>query len=245
MGYYSYQNGLIYRHLRQEGGWDSHLDRCRKFIIRALELYKPEKVTVLGSGWLLELPLAEMIEKTGKITLIDIVHPPDVLEQAGNLKNVELLEQDISGGLIEEVWLKTGENSIFNKLQSLENINIPQFKPHSDPGMVISLNILSQLESLLITFLKKKTDIREDEYIGFRNEIQTNHISFLKEHNSVLISDVVEVFTDRSGNVTNEPTVITDLPEGKYREEWDWNFDLTGTDYYTKRSILKVVGIII
>ena len=52
MGYYDYQNGLIYNHLNQEGGWDSHLDHCRNFINRALDYYKPEKVTVLGSGWL-------------------------------------------------------------------------------------------------------------------------------------------------------------------------------------------------
>ena len=70
MGYYNYQNGLIYRHLNQEGGWDSHLERCRSFILEGVGFYKPGKVTVLGSGWLLELPFAEMVERTGKICLV-------------------------------------------------------------------------------------------------------------------------------------------------------------------------------
>jgi len=74
MGYYNYQNGLIIHHVNQEGGWESHQERCRSFILKALELYKPQKVTVLGSGWLLELPFAELIEQTEKVCLIDIIH---------------------------------------------------------------------------------------------------------------------------------------------------------------------------
>ena len=106
MGYYNYQNGLIYHHINQEGGWGNHEEQCRRLIIKALDFYKPEKVTVLGSGWLLDLPLAELIERTQKVCLVDIVHPPDVIRQAGYFKNVELIEQDVTGGLIEEVWQK-------------------------------------------------------------------------------------------------------------------------------------------
>jgi hypothetical protein len=245
MGYYNYQNGLIYRHLNQEGGWDSHLERCRNFIIRALDLYKPDKVTVLGSGWLLELPLAEMIEKNLRVCLVDIVHPPEVISQTGNLQNVELVEADVTGGLIEEVWEKSGKYSIFNRLQSIEKINIPEYIPETDPGLVISLNILSQLESLPVSFLRRRSNFREEDLFWFRSEIQKKHIGFLKKYNSVLVTDSAEVFTDNSGNVTEEITVVTDLPEGKIKEEWDWNFDLTGSDYYTRRSILKVAALIL
>lgn len=245
MGYYNYQNGLIYRHLNQEGGWDNHLSRCRNFIIKALDFCKPEKVTVLGSGWLLELPLAEMIEKTEKVCLVDIVHPPEVISQTGCLKNVELIEQDVTGGLIEEVWQKTGKYSFFNKLQSLENIVIPEYKPECDPGMVISLNILTQLEPLLIDFLRKRSKITEEEFNRFRAEIQKKHIDFLKKYKSVLITDINEIFIDSSGNATNKSTVVTDIPEGKYKEEWDWHFDLVRSDYYKKRSLLKVAALLL
>jgi hypothetical protein len=245
MGYYNYQNGLIYNHLNQKGGWDSHFEHCRNFIMKAIDLYKPEKVTVLGSGWLLELPLAEMNEKTKKVCLIDIVHPPDVIDQAGGLKNVELVEQDITGGLIEDVWQETGKYSFFNKLRSLENISIPEYSQEGDPGLVFSLNILTQLESLLIDFIRKRSKIREEEFTGFRAEIQKKHIDFLKKHESVLITDLSEIITDNSGHVTEEITMFTDLPAGKYREEWIWNFDYARSDFHTKRSVFKIVGIII
>ena len=245
MGYYTYQNGLIYRHLNQEGGWDNHLELCRGFIIKALDFYKPEKVTVLGSGWLLELPLAEMIERKHRVCLVDIVHPPEVINQVGSFKNVELLEQDVTGGLIEEVWQKTGKYSFFNKLQSLDNIIIPEYKPDFDPGMIISLNILTQLESLLIDFLRKRSKIKEEEFFSFRTEIQKKHIDFLKRNNSVLITDTAEIFTDNTGISAEKPTVITDLPDGKYTEKWDWHFDLLRSDYYNKRSVFKVAAFVL
>lgn len=245
MGYYNYQNGLIYRHLNQEGGWDSHLEHCRSFILKSFERYKPEIVTVLGSGWLLELPMAEILEKARKVYLLDIVHPPDVIDQVGSLKNVELIEQDISGGLIQEIWQRTGRYSFFNKLRSLENMEIPEFKPGFDPGMIISLNLLTQLESLLVSYLRKRSAIEDEELYRFRSEIQKKHIDFLKRYKSVIISDYVEVVTARTGTVKTIPTLLTPLPDGQFKEEWTWNFDHTGADYYNSTSIMKVIALAI
>jgi hypothetical protein len=143
------------------------------------------------------------------------------------------------------VWQETGKYSFFNKLRSLENISIPEYSQEGDPGLVFSLNILTQLESLLIDFIRKRSKIREEEFTAFRAEIQKKHIDFLKKHESVLITDLSEIITDNSGRVTEEITMLTDLPAGKYREEWIWNFDYARSDFHTKRSVFKIVGIVI
>lgn len=245
LGYYNYQQGFIVRHLNQENGWNSHLENCRNFILKSLEIHKPSAITVLGSGWLLELPLAEMLERVPEVCLVDIIHPPEVIEQAGKLPGVKLLTEDISGGLIDEIWQKTSRLPFYRKLDSLKDIIIPEYIPQYDPGMVISLNILSQLETLPVRYLLKKSKADEQEMITFRKQIQESHLSFLKKHSSVLITDVAEIFTDRSGNITERQSVITKLPEGICREEWTWDFDLKGSDYYEKRSVFKVEAIVI
>jgi hypothetical protein len=245
LGYYDYQQGFIVRHLNQETGWNSHLEKCRNFILKALEIHQPEKVTVLGSGWLLELPLTEMLEKVNRVCLVDIIHPPEVIRQVLNIKGVELLTEDISGGLIDEIWRNTSQGPLFSKLKSLSGIIIPEYKPEGDPGMVISLNILTQLETLPVKQLLKKTKANEEEITRFRKAIQDKHISFLKRGKSVLITDLTEIFTDKSGISTESQTVLTDLPDGIYREEWTWDFDLLGSDYYNKRSVLKVMAIVL
>jgi hypothetical protein len=243
MGYYDYQSGLIYRHLNQESGWESHLERCRKYILKAIDIYKPHKVTVLGSGWLLELPVAEIIEKTEKLCLIDIIHPPEVIKQAGSIRNVELIEQDLTAGLIEEVWKKVRSHSVFSKPDSLEDIIIPEFIPESDPGMIISLNIITQLETLIVRYLKRKARISDEAMFNFRKAIQNKHIDFITKYRSVLITDREEIITNKSGEVKQVPTLLAEMPSFTGKEEWTWNFDLKGADYYNSRSVMKVLAV--
>jgi hypothetical protein len=240
MGYYAYQNGLIYNDLNQEGGWDGHLTNCRNFILRMLEYHQPSALTVLGSGWLLDLPLTEILEKTGKIYLVDIVHPPDVVRQAGELEKIVLVEQDITGGLIEEVWNATRKFSFFRKLKSLGSIAIPGFVPAFDPGLVISLNILTQLETRLVEWLKRRSAAGEDELQLFRKRIQERHIEFLLKNRSVLITDYEEVVTRKSGEVIHVPTLFASPPQGQFMEEWTWDFDLKGRENYNSTSVIKV-----
>lgn len=245
MGYYSYQQGLIYRQLNQQNEWESHLRRCRRFILKSLDVVRPSRVTVLGSGWLMELPLAEMAERIEKIILVDIVHPPEVIRQSAGLKNVELSEQDVSGGLIGEVWNKTGKRTFFNRLPSLETILVPEYEPAEDPGLVISVNILTQLEVLPERLIKKKTKARDDDLFRFRKEIQEKHIGFLKKHASVLISDEAEIILKTGGTQILNKTLLADLPEGRLSDTWTWDFDLTHTDFNRQKSRFKVVALLI
>jgi len=245
MGYYAYQNGLIYNHLNQDGGWDEHLGKCRSFILKAVDYYSPQKITVLGSGWLMDFPVAEIVERDIKICLVDIVHPPEVIAQAGALKNVEMAEEDITGGLIGKVWTKASGYSLFKKIKTLDDIIIPEYQPQSDPGLVISLNVLTQLESLPVEYLKRRSVFKDKDFLKFRTEIQKKHIEFLMKHKSVLISDTEETETDRSGNVNHIKTILAEVPEGKIREEWTWNFDLKRADFYNKTSVMRVLAVIL
>lgn len=243
MGYYNYQNGLIHRHVNQEGGWDYHLCKCREYILKAVEFFQPERITVLGSGWLLDLPLAEMLEKTGKITLVDIVHPPEVFEQAGSFSNVEIREEDVTGGLIREVWDRTGRCFFRKKIRNISEITVPSYNPDFDPGLVISLNILTQLENLPLEYMKKKSRIAGNDFLSFRRQVQESHIRFLEKHSSVLITDIEEIQKTKDGRTIVNPTLRTGILGGSSREEWTWDFDLRGSDYYNITSVMKVAAV--
>ncbi len=245
MGYYEYQRGLIFHHLDEQEGWNSHLKNCRNFILKAVEMQKPSVITVLGSGWLLDFPLTEITGQVSQINLVDIVHPPEVKNQVAGMTNVVLREEDITGGLIREVWNKAGGRMFFNKLTSLQDISIPEYKPEFEPGLVISLNILTQLESMPLTLLKKKAAVNEESFVEFRRKIQHSHIGFLTRHKSVLITDLAEVVTEKSGKVTEIISVLADLPGGGFREEWTWYFDLRKSDYFRRKSVFKVAAIIL
>lgn len=240
MGYYNYQQGLIYHRLKEQSGWNSHLRNCRSFITRSLYLAKPSIVTVLGSGWLLDLPLKEIAEQVRQVNLVDIVHPPDVKKQITVFPNVTLREEDITGGLIGEIWSIAGKRLFFNKLKSLDAIRIREYSPQYDPGMVISLNLLTQLETLPLKLLRKKSAIEEEYYVKLRKKIQESHLNFLGKHMSLLITDISEIVTLSSGEKHEIRSVLTEIPCGMHEEEWTWHFDLNDSDYYRKKSVFKV-----
>jgi hypothetical protein len=245
LGYYDYQQGLIHRHLNQDEGWNSHLQNCRNYIISAVNGFKPEKVTVLGSGWLLDLPLAEILDTAKSVVLIDIVHPPEAHRQIASLRGAELIEDDVTGGIVAAVWEKAAKVPFFRKIDTIEDIIVPGYGFKEDPGLVISLNILSQLDVLPVEFLKKRSKVNEDAFFRFRKKIQDDHIRFLSKQRSVLITDICEIFTDSSGKSTEIQTVIADLPECAGRKEWTWDFDLKRSDYYEKKSVMKVIATIL
>jgi hypothetical protein len=130
------------------------------------------------------------------------------------------------------------------KLKSLEGIEIPEYTPEYDPGLIISLNLLSQLDVLPVRYLQRKSGIADNELLTLRRDIQRKHIDFLKKYKSVLITDISEIFCDSHGKKEEQKTVVIDLPVGDYSEEWIWGFDLAGYDFNKKSSVLKVVGII-
>jgi hypothetical protein len=245
MGYYNYQQGLINNFLVQENGWLSHQKKCREYILKAIEFCKPEKITVLGSGWLMELPLVEMAERTREICLVDIIHPPEVVSQVSAIQKVKLVEEDVSGGLIETVWNKAGCRTILNRLASLGEIEIPVYRSHEDPGLIISLNILTQIELLPLNLLKRKSKADENEFLQFRRSIQENHLKYLKLYNSVIITDTSEIISKPGGKKEKVQTLLVDLPDGIRREQWQWDADLKGRDYNLRNSVFEVAAVIL
>jgi hypothetical protein len=64
------------------------------------------------------------------------------------------------------------------------------------------------------------------------------------KHPSVLITDIAEIITSRTGSVETIPTMITDRPPCRICEEWTWNFDMTGADLYNCRSHFRILALL-
>jgi hypothetical protein len=73
--------------------------------------------------------------------------------------------------------------------------------------------------------------------------VQEKHISFLEKHRSVLISDVEEIRKTKDGRTIVNPTLRAGIPDGSSREEWTWDFDAKGSDYYNITSVMKVTAV--
>ena len=229
MNFISDQQGIMNRYLREQKSWEGHLQNTKQFILNSFSDLKIKNLAILGSGWLLDLPLEELSEKYDQILLVDVHHPAQIVKKTESYKNISLFETDLSGEGIKFCWdLRKAKEEHFSKFI------LDDFTPHKPdlpvkPDAFISLNLLNQLDILLVDFLKKRNvRIVNTEIKKFRKIIQRFHLDWIMKKPGCLITDVREINQDDHER-TEQKLVYVDLPKGKRSEEWFWDFDLSKT----------------
>lgn len=85
------QAAIVARYLRCRTAWGPHLRRCRDVVLDgARRATDRRRAIVLGSGALLDIPLAALARLFGEVLLVDAVHPLHARLQALRLGNVAL-----------------------------------------------------------------------------------------------------------------------------------------------------------
>ncbi|MFO7575970.1 MAG: hypothetical protein R6W67_12515 [Bacteroidales bacterium] len=243
LGYYSNQEGIAMRYIREDENWNEHLSNTRKFIVSVIKKVRPKVVTVLGSGWLLDIPLRNIISSGATVRLVDIVHPPGIVRSLANEKSVTFVTEDLTGGLPALVWdlcesgRKPESGHILEAAASLE------YHPDTEQGLILSINLLSQLHTLPFEYLVKKKVLKQEFHDAFAALIQEKHIRFLKKHEAVLITDIEEIETDRAGMPHSNRIIYCRLPAGHSRKEWTWEFDTEGSYRQGFTTVMKVAAL--
>lgn len=240
MGYSSDQEGIMQRYINEEGQWNSHLENSQNFIKKVVKAVGAESVAVLGSGWLLDVPIDYLNDCCTKIYLYDIRHPSQIVNRFKKNKKIEFVNMDITGGIIQYIF-----EQIKNK-QFTQISNFPEagFKPIEPIDLTISLNILNQLDILIVEYLRKFPKVTSEDILTLRKKVQLTHIKSLLTDKSCLISDYEEELYDRTGSLVRTSSLIFDsLPEGKKSEEWIWKFDNRMSYYQNRVTHFKVRAI--
>lgn len=241
MGFTKDQEGIYWRYLRELENWDSHLQNTKKFILSCLNRSDYHSVAILGSGWLLDVPLDELTEKGKKIFLYDLRHPRQIKHALRNKLNVEFVEIDLTGGLVEYIYSVRKQSHQTSEEELLKNIT--HIKPPTIKGdIVISLNIMDQLDGLLIEYLKPWFNGSKEFWDTISRRIHENHIHLLRNHRSLLITDVNEILVDNN-EITKKPLIFAKLPPAKNKKQWEWVFDTTGSYHKNKKTIFNVIAL--
>ena len=239
-GYVSDQLGIRKRFLRESGNWKSHLDNTRNFIIEAArKTEKRTSVAVLGSGWLYDVPLDELSQMFETVTLVDIVHPEPVKVRAARMPNVRLVTTDLTGGAVQQAMNAPSFQSFVDWLPSAAlDISLDEF------DLVVSVNLLNQLDIILCDYLKKRFRVGEEQLLPVRKMVQQNHISGLPVNRTCLITDYCQVDIPLDGSPQKElQLVYADLPQTPSKAEWEWIFDTNQRYSEKNNTIFKVRAI--
>ncbi|MEQ9559201.1 MAG: hypothetical protein RIG67_25785 [Rhodospirillales bacterium] len=207
LGYLKEQIAIAARHRRLHHAWKEHLERSRRFVLwSAANCPVQNKVVILGSGGLLDVPLGDLADDFAEVVLIDIFHPPAVQAWAAQYPNVYLDEVDLTG-LVDD--LAEGEMPSDPPLPDL---------PEADADLVVSLNLLSQLP------LIPARHVPEKQAKTFAAEIQRQHLRALQAlpGRVCLITETVREFVE-DGAVDETEPALADIKLPEPDERWTWN----------------------
>lgn len=207
---------LLSRETRCKKTWATHRASCKHFIESQVKNSRHyDSVLILGSGPLHEIPIEFLAKKFNQVVLVDIVHLKSTKKSVGHLKNITFIEHDLTE--IEGTLRAQG------KLLS----HVPEKFLDQDWGLVLSVNVMSQLPIHLAGFIdrKLKNKFSESEIEEFLKNVTRNHLAYLKSFKSdvILITDTTTFYIDKNDVViqTDLNYEHLDLPEPL--EEWNWN----------------------
>lgn len=244
MGFRSESRGLFDRYINVEGAWEEHLERTRGFIARVVQGRKFDNMAVLGSGWLLDVPLELLAQISGHVRLYDAIHPPQVIHRLRGFPNVTAVSADITGGVLKNTFQAVREYRKHRIVWTPEQICSGDFKPEPVPDFVISLNLLSQIGVMITDYLVKYIPLAREETDRLNILLQQSHLRMLPPGKSCLVTDIIEKNTDLE-NGTPEMTALIgfSLPDAASKETWEWQFDPVGGYRAGKKTVMQVVAL--
>jgi hypothetical protein len=239
MGYLREARGIAARSEQWADSWRSHLAATKKVILEAVEACQGRnQALILGSGPLLDVPLAELSQRFERVVLADIIHVRRVRLIARRYANVHLVRADVTG-VAKSLFLQVRRR----QLDVLPQKRIELFLDQPF-DLVASVNLLSQLPVIPCQYLRSRVPVaRSREIDRFARGLIENHLDWLARFSGTVapITDYEREARDESGTDSCEDLLGgIRLPQGGQRWTWDIAPRLAGCCDRTVRH--KVVG---
>jgi hypothetical protein len=218
MGYLYETIAIRSRAARCSAAWAPHQERTRAVIRRAMGRCKlRRKAVVLGSGPLLDVPLAELAAGFADVVLVDIVQPLGSRWRR-RFANVRTVTADVTC-IAEEVYRVAND-----PLAALPRAEPGLFCDDRDVDLVASVNLLSQLPYLPVEYLTRAGAHTPEAIESFARDLVAAHLGYLRRVPGIaaLVSDVEMLTVDAKGTVVGREDTIYGAPPPRGDEEWVW-----------------------
>jgi hypothetical protein len=242
IGYLRESIGIASRYRRASKEWEQHRSQCHQWICECVEQCRtPRKVLVLGSGWLIDIPIQTLLQTFKEVQLLDIVHPPVVRKLARD-PSVKLMTWDLSG-IVEAIdgSLRSGRDATDHVLHATKDLPMECW----DADLIISANVFSQLPRLPLNYWKRKSGkISDAQVASIARGILNHHYRFLTQYagNVCFITDTAAVTLDRKGEVVHREDLLYGFELPVARREWTWDLAPYGEIEDDRRTFHQVVA---
>lgn len=237
-----YQRGIARRYAEQAERWAEHLHRSQKEVQEFVTRHKPRVLYILGSGWLLDLPMEYLLQNVPELHLVDIAHPRTIVARYKKHSSVIFDTLDLTGGLLTLLENTRRADVVPTDLLSrILAISSPSFY-NQRSASVISLNLLSQLPYPLLN--DDTASLLGDDIEQASASLQQKHIEWLHAfQHALMIFDFEEVRNMPHYEAPElVPTVYAPFPHLQNKKEWIWLFDCNGSYIHNMTTHLRVAA---
>lgn len=223
------------RYRRCKKAWRPHLEHTKSVILEsALESTGTKRAVILGSGSLLDIPLAGLSHRFDQVELVDILHLPWVKRHALRYPNVRFHTLDVTGvcqPFFDQVaHLNPSGNGAADPVEP----RLPQAYPKplsqslnfGQVDFLASVNLLSQLPMMPMAFLEKRGQPHcSDEGMSFSRALITNHLLWIKasSERTCLITDLERRVCNLSGEEMVREDALYGVALSEPDREWIWD----------------------
>lgn len=214
LGYLTETVALGARHRRQARAWAPHVAACHAFVEQAASIAPPGgRALVLGSGLLIEIPLAFLAARFAEVVLVDIIHARPARRRAARFANVRLAGLDVTGTLKP---LAAGG--------PLPDPGTTAAFPEGPFAFAVSCNLLSQLSILPVDALERSGH-DADERHHFAQALIHAHVERLRASAPVaaLFSDTTALWLDAGGREVQRDDSLWGVSLPPADRQWSWD----------------------
>lgn len=227
------------RQKRLAGAWAPHLEQSQAIIREAAEQCERRRVAlILGSGLLLDIPLADLSRQFEHVVLADVVHLRAARRKAAEFANVTLVEEDVTG---------MAADFDFRVSSGWQGDPVPNpavFLDRPEVDLVVSANLLAQLPIFLAAALQRRTRLDGEPLEDFCRAVIEAHLAYLRRFDAVacLITEVERSALDKDRVVVQRHDALygAELPHGG--TQWNWELAPLGEVSRTHALRNRVVG---
>lgn len=242
MGYLHESVAMRARSKRCSAEWQAHYQQCRASIIEAVDYAsqqcdtKQKTVLIFGAGHLMDTPLEALSSQFKSIFLVDLLFSKATQQQVEPFENVRLIEHDVTENLAR----------IFHaNLNTANDLQVPQrWLADNSIGLVISLNLITQLPLLPAKYLIKHTDFSLQQAEQLSQQMIAQHLTYLRGFDCpvCLIADRNIEEYDRNGQRIDEYNPWWEIQPPLPHREWHWQVAPFG-EINTKTCQIHKVGV--
>jgi hypothetical protein len=219
MGYLRELHGIRRRFRQCRAAWEPHCRQTRELILSAVRRCPARrKAIVMGSGFLHDVPLAELSAAFDHVVLVDLLHPLQARWQARRYRNVEFVATDVTA-TVESVW-----QAVEVPGTALPRSHPDEFLGDEEVDFAASVNLLSQLPCLPERYLRDVGGYPEAEIVAYCRDVVQAHLDYLRRLPGVvaLIADVEMVTVSQTGRELARKNTLYGVPLPFAGQQWVW-----------------------